>query len=152
MLQDAELRLIASLALLVRVTDIIDSCLHIAHLLLLESILVIHHLDPLLNVRELLHVLLLHVTRLMTHKVFQLAYFALPDIGVVRNGLLLHDHNILRILEFFLKVKHPNEISDHGDLLLNSSLDLHFLDAIEGVSHDCDKKVHEEKLSDKSGK
>ena len=88
----------------------------------------------------------------MAHKVLQLAYFALPDILVVRNGLLLHDHNILGILEFFLKVKYPNEISDHGDLLLNSSLDLHLLDAIEGVSHDCDKKVHEEKLSDESGK
>ena len=152
MLQDTELRLITTLALLVRVTDIIDSGLHIVHLLLLESILVIHHLDPLLDVRELLHVLLLHVTRLMTHKVFQLAYFALPDIGVVRNGLLLHDHNILGILEFFLKVKHPDEISDHRDLLLNRSLNLHFLDAIEGVSHDCDEKVHKEELSDESGK
>lgn len=50
MLQDTELRLITTLALLVRVTDIIDGSLHIVHLLLLESILVIHHLDPLLDV------------------------------------------------------------------------------------------------------
>jgi len=67
---------------------------------------------------------------------------------VSAHHLLLNDQDILVVLELFVHVQNPDKVSDHRDLFLGGSLDLHLLDTIECVAHDSDQQVHEQELGD----
>ena len=95
---------------------------------------------------------MLHLTRLVTHEVFELADLAFPDACIVGYCLLLHDDYVLGVAELLLKVEHPNKVSDHGDLLLSRCLDSDLLDPVKGVAHNGDEQIHEKKLRNESSK
>lgn len=75
----------------------------------------------------------------MLHVALQLTNLAFPDILRISNSLLVDKQNVLVVHERLLKVKHPNEVSDHGNFLLSGSLYLHLLDSVERVAHDGDQ-------------
>ena len=66
--------------------------------------------------------------------------------------LLLNKCDVLGSAEVLLEVKHPDEVSDHRDLLFGGGLHSELLHTVESVAHDGDQQVHEDQLRDESGK
>ena len=83
---------------------------------------------------------------LVLDEVLELADLALPNALILRDHLLLSNDDILDILELFLNVEDPEEVSDHRDFLLGGGLHFDLLHTIECVSHDGDQQVHEQEL------
>ena len=134
-------QLVASLllALLVRVADLRDSVLKRAETFLLDLDLSLHLAERRFHIRELHLHLRLSGLVLMLHVGLQLTDLAFPDVLGISNSLLVDKKNVLVVLELLLNVKHPDEVSDHGNLLLCGSLYLHLLDSVECIAHDSDQ-------------
>lgn len=143
------LRLVVLLFLLLVIdTNLVDLVRENVHCLTLNFNVRVHLVQVLDQVSELRpHLLLLALTE-SPHPSLKLTDLALPDVLRSANHLLLDNQDILVVLELFVHVQDPDKVSDHRDLFLGRSLDLHLLDTVECVAHDSDQQVHEQELGD----
>ena len=82
--------------------DLLNSIAQPLDSLMLQPILVVCLRHPQLELIELGHSLVLHLTRLVTDEVFELANLALPDACIVGYCLLLHDDHVLSVTKLLL--------------------------------------------------
>ena len=126
--------------------------LEISKLVVLHARLLINGMYLCFQEVELVLNAVLRSIILNLHEILELADLPLPNVLLTCNHLLLHSDDVLAVFELFLKVQNPDEICNHGDLLLCRSLNFEFLNAIKGVTHNRNKQVHENQLDDERAK
>ena len=126
--------------------------MEVAKLIVLLACLLLDSVNLWLQEVELAFKAVHRIIVLCLHEILELADLPLPNVLLTCNHLLLHSDDVLAVFELFLKVQNPDEICNHGDLLLCRSLNFEFLNAIKGVTHNRNKQVHENQLDDKRAK
>lgn len=146
-----QLFLSLSLVLGVRSVDLTDDGRKLIHGSRLQLLRPVHVRDLVLHVCELSLCLSLIRLGLVDNGTLNLSNLSFPLVLFATDHHLLHRDDILVLLELFLQVEHPDKISDERNPFASGSLGLHLRDAVEGVAHDGNQKVHEEELGHEGG-